>query len=845
MEFARSIRAVTLFGRGFGELIKSPSTPPIRVPKGFGYLGASAADLEVIFRDQGNSKGTPFRLAEGLCLYSPEDPFESSHSTPQPGQPDFPVQETKLYQKNWWKTPDQLKPGATVVFGHNPRSRPDLGEIVIVDSGIADNQTDNFTGMSTVEHNDYSTVDAVSTTLRKGKSESTAQGPQPSDSLDSPGTPATSLSGSQLGQKIGGLQSSLGAMLPTPLGTVSDDPHYEDDSDNQSQRSFASNQTSASSMESYTAIFINWLRQIIEERLQWESIDDLTLLKKFLPDTLREFSTRLSQNGQSDSHKKVMWFIHVMCGSHNSSDSIVMRTLEGLKVDHSFTEDNDAEDTAGQGVEGVNKEIEGVNEEIEDVDSDDNDRDKSSSMSVDEKMEVLMQSQQSLTDAREHYRNILQDLEEEAWFLSNLEQHRGLGGIDPFHKKAIRRSVIKALRRKPVVTKGAKANKHYADLARISPKNDAPTSTAHFEVLWNPAAFVQEVRNPSSDSDIEWPRGDGEKPKLPLLARLVTVTGHGNRLQALPCREYMIQTWPPPMSSTPVSFDMPPLLLLICRLVEDPNSHQIEPIGWGSSIQGSLHHRLGLRVSVHGTDYEIAEIAEQLAWLGSALRAPTQDGIISVCYPELAVLPPSLPAGDHFFSMSFKLDKSLEKALDSDDGLNMCWTRFFKKLTVAQGYPIPSRPDGFDGLQIPLHHAAKMIRARRIDRFRSRHMIKGYSTALYPTGIGVSRQDIFIAWHFIENEDGSRLSYTDPRLGEGGDESVKPLRHDDIMKASHIIGWCAHVKNVAGMLHEISNQATPFGSCKLISVSCRNSTRRLSQHTRFRPRASDRLRSDA
>ena len=263
-------------------------------------------------------------------------------------------------------------------------------------------------------------------------------------------------------------------MLPTPLGTVSDDPHYEDDSDNQAQRSFASNQTSASSMESYTALFINWLGQIIEERLQWESIDGLTFLKKSLPDTLREFSTRRSQKGQSDSHKKVMWFIHVMCGSHNSSDSIVMRTLEGLKADHSFTEDNDAEDTAGQGVEGVNEEIEGV-------DSDDNDRDKSSSMSVDEKIEVLMQSQQSLTAAREHHRNILQDLEEEAWFLSN------------------------------------------------------------------PAAFVQEVRNTSSDSDIEWPRGDGEKPTLPLLARLVTVTGHANRLQALPCREYMIQTWPPPV----------------------------------------------------------------------------------------------------------------------------------------------------------------------------------------------------------------------------------------------------------------------------------------------------------
>ena len=43
----------------------------------------------------------------------------------------IPALATELYRKNWWKTPDQLKPGGAVVFGHNPRSWPDLGEIVI------------------------------------------------------------------------------------------------------------------------------------------------------------------------------------------------------------------------------------------------------------------------------------------------------------------------------------------------------------------------------------------------------------------------------------------------------------------------------------------------------------------------------------------------------------------------------------------------------------------------------------------------------------------------------------------------------------------------------------------
>ncbi|UNI18220.1 hypothetical protein JDV02_004502 [Purpureocillium takamizusanense] len=653
--------------------------------------------------------------------------------------------------------------------------------------------------------------DDVSTKSGEVESESAAQGHRSHGSFFGsgsglPSTQPTSLSESQPGRTHLDVQLGVRTASLSRLDMIAESElgcnRHEDNFDAKSQRSVASYNTSASSSESYQAIFVTWVSDIIENRLHWNSSEDLALLYEILPEVLREFSTRLCRKGKSDAHRKVMWYVHKMCNGDNSSHSVVTSTLEGLQPELGPAEqDDDIENVVDSRNEDVDQEAVILSN------ADDDNRDKSSSMSLEEKMARLMDSQDrdSVADVRERYRDILQDPEEENWVLSSLTRYRGLRGIDPLDKKAIRRSVFTALRTK-AKGKSVRANQRYADPARITRNMDAPTSDTHFEVQWNPVAFVNEVRIPSSEDDVPWPRehdgagGIKQKSNLPLIARLITVTGNQHRVQALPCREYMIQTWPLPTSNTPKEpLPMPPLLSLIRRLIDAPNADHTEELPWGSWMRARLGDGGVLCVSVHGTDYEIAEVSEQLGWLGSALRTPAQKGGLSICYSELTAGPPGLNQSESGSAFSMRLEFS-EKQIDLDTGLNMCWKGFFRNLTIARGYPIPSRPDRFDGLQIPLHHAANIIRARRLDRFRSRYMVKGYSSVLYPTR--VDRLDKFITWHFIGNRGDSHLSYADLRIGHGEDEeSVRSLQQNDIENASHVIGWCPDVKKVAGTRH--------------------------------------------
>jgi hypothetical protein len=117
-------------------------------------------------------------------------------------------------------------------------------------------------------------------------------------------------------------------------------------------------------------------------------------------------------------------------------------------------------------------------------------------------------------------------------------------------------------------------------------------------------------------------------------------------------------------------------------------------------------------------------------------------------------------------------------------------------MTIARGFPIPSRPTATPGLEIPLDIAADIIGAEKVVLFKARLLIKGFSTMLYPTKVDF--EDGTISWHLLENDNGSRISYADPRVGNDFHDGVDGLRYEGLQTARNIIGWCQHVENVTG-----------------------------------------------
>lgn len=85
VDFVRAIRAVTLFGENFGDLIQphSGSSGPdmcsrwMMVPKGRDYLVVSGYDLARILRQEGSAASSPIKLAPGIFWTPSDSAFKS------------------------------------------------------------------------------------------------------------------------------------------------------------------------------------------------------------------------------------------------------------------------------------------------------------------------------------------------------------------------------------------------------------------------------------------------------------------------------------------------------------------------------------------------------------------------------------------------------------------------------------------------------------------------------------------------------------------------------------------------------------------------------------------------
>lgn len=87
IDLARSLQAITLFGKGFGNLI-TPEIPPsvqscdrcglgTSLPKNKEYMGVCVSLLERIINARGSIDSVPWRLADDIYWHSPGQVFES------------------------------------------------------------------------------------------------------------------------------------------------------------------------------------------------------------------------------------------------------------------------------------------------------------------------------------------------------------------------------------------------------------------------------------------------------------------------------------------------------------------------------------------------------------------------------------------------------------------------------------------------------------------------------------------------------------------------------------------------------------------------------------------------
>ncbi|KAI0425222.1 hypothetical protein F5Y09DRAFT_346918 [Xylaria sp. FL1042] len=281
-------------------------------------------------------------------------------------------------------------------------------------------------------------------------------------------------------------------------------------------------------------------------------------------------------------------------------------------------------------------------------------------------------------------------------------------------------------------------------------------------------------------------------PHSEAIANSVTLTGSGTYAQALTCRQYMAQMWPLTGLQTlkliqetlkttehkkTLFFNIP------CRLTLEAS------IFGGSIACGAMANvnNPSVVVTARGLPYFIAEIGEQLAWMGSALR-PSLSHAVTICKPYLDS---NIATQDYMgSSLRLNLRYHIETLHSSAQNLNgRCWSYLFSSPVIAGGFPILHRQEPDTGLEMPLELMVALTGTKYLNAFNSKTFIKGFNTMLVPA----KQSEELIVWHLLRSRDPSkRISYLLSNFEPAA------ITKTGLEKSRHVLGWCADATSIVG-----------------------------------------------
>ncbi|KAI9764589.1 MAG: hypothetical protein M1840_008318 [Geoglossum simile] len=356
------------------------------------------------------------------------------------------------------------------------------------------------------------------------------------------------------------------------------------------------------------------------------------------------------------------------------------------------------------------------------------------------------------------------------WLLASLRREFLLSPAEPNSMEDIRRQIICSL-----------PSSH-----KVSRKKSAEAYRMTFRVEWDPLAFVKEQEYREELDEV--------------VEIAITLTGSAKDAQALTCAQYLCQTWPSIGRHT---------IRLVKEVVRGGPGHRHTcGLPDGTQLDAWIHESRFM-VEAFGTGDSVAEIGQQLAWLGAALRSSPYEFGVAYCTPFISdicvsnALPPVFgpePRSDILCKIDFTI-QGREERFEPSNG--QCWHNMFRNPVVIKGYPIPHRSETDTGLEIPLNVMAGKV------------FIKGFSTMLVPT----KQSGDLLIWHLLYNKDGDRISYLDNTVPH-----VENISVFDLEKARHVLGWCSEVRNYAGAADanytiDRSRLPAPHAGCVLEKVS--------------------------
>jgi hypothetical protein len=216
----------------------------------------------------------------------------------------------------------------------------------------------------------------------------------------------------------------------------------------------------------------------------------------------------------------------------------------------------------------------------------------------------------------------------------------------------------------------------------------------------------------------------------------------------------------------------------------------------GTELNAHINGRKFIVIIV-GTGDSVAEVGQQFAWLGAALRSSRFKAGVATCSPFVqsthlentaspAQASEPIPLVEMFCVINFEMN---ELTTSGEGSSGQCWHHMFRNPVMVSGYPILTRHERGLGLEMPLNMIAGLAGSERANEFDGKVFIKGFSTMLIATKI--TRH--LLIWHYFYNSKRERISYLDHPLK--GVDDISLLQLDT---TRHVVGWCSYCMYYAG-----------------------------------------------
>ncbi|KAK1763688.1 hypothetical protein QBC33DRAFT_213593 [Phialemonium atrogriseum] len=313
------------------------------------------------------------------------------------------------------------------------------------------------------------------------------------------------------------------------------------------------------------------------------------------------------------------------------------------------------------------------------------------------------------------------------------------------------------------------------ELLKMSPKERSPTPEVGFWLPWRPLRdrLLQAQRNQVPvGSDSTWHMAYGKAYQSPSFPGVIALTSSSHdEIQATTVGEYFEQTW---LDSGAQLLDW------LDEVFDERNDVECFTATTIDGVRVEFSHAgLHLSVKATGSPFSVAQFAEQLAWIGTAVQpwtsgSPThyEPSLSEICASTFSIKPS--PVVSVFGSRLFQTD-FWHRLQDQNASPVSAW-----------GYPTACRPDSFPGLEVSSSILLALKLTIKVRHGSGRILLQGHRTTMEL----VKHRDGVYLWHVLDSPSCACSCQNRQSFGYDKERTIECLDIMGLALQRHIISNC-------------------------------------------------------